>query len=158
MDIILWLIIAACFVLSFASLIFPIIPGPLVLWIGFLIYYFFMNHAELSIIFWIAMILLTIILIVSDIIANSYFVKRYGGSKWGERSAAVGVIVGSFIAPPFGLIIVPFLAVLATELLQKRTVQESFRASIGSLLGFLGGSVAKFVLQAIMIIWFFLEI
>ncbi|WP_028782527.1 DUF456 domain-containing protein [Thalassobacillus devorans] len=158
MEFILWTIIIVLFLLSFASLIFPIIPGTVALWAGFLIYQFFIASDGLSFFFWAAMAILTLLLIVSDIIANSFFVKKYGGTKWGERSAAVGVIVGSFIIPPFGLIIVPFLAVLVVELLQQRSPKESIRASIGSLLGFLSGSVAKIVIQLIMIIWFFIAI
>src|SRR5699024_7642388 len=95
---------------------------------------------------------------VADIIANSYFVKRFGGSKLGERAAAVAVIVGSFIYPPFGIIFVPFLVVLFVELLQKRSMGEAFRSSIGSLIGFLSGSFAKVVVQLIMILWFFILI
>nr|WP_245345336.1 DUF456 domain-containing protein [Halobacillus andaensis] len=146
------------FLASFASLIFPIIPGPLVLWLGFLAYHFFINNAGLSLIFWIAMILLTILLIVSDIIANSYFVKKYGGSKWGERAAAVGVIAGSFIIPPFGIILVPFVIVLIVELLQKRSAEEAGKAALGSLFGFLSGSVAKVLIQLFMIAWFLVEV
>ncbi|MCA1012656.1 DUF456 domain-containing protein [Halobacillus halophilus] len=158
MDILIWAIIIVCFLASFASIIFPIIPGPLVLWIGFLAYFFFLNGEELSWFFWIGVILLTVLLIVSDIIANSYFVKRYGGSKWGERMAAVGVIVGSFIIPPFGIIVLPFILVIVTELIQKRSNEEAWKAAIGSLFGFLSGTVAKIVIQLIMIIWFFFEI
>ncbi|MFC7321346.1 DUF456 domain-containing protein [Halobacillus campisalis] len=158
MDIVIWIIIGLLFLASFASLIFPIIPGPLVLWLGFLAYQFFIDGGELSILFWIAMILLTVVLIVSDIIANSYFVKKYGGSKWGERSAAIGVIAGSFIIPPFGIIVVPFVLVLVVELAQKRTADEAFKAGIGSLFGFLSGSFAKVIIQLMMIIWFFVEI
>ncbi|MRH43718.1 DUF456 family protein [Aquibacillus halophilus] len=157
MDVFIWILILACFVLSFFGIIFPLIPSPLVLWIGFLLHFFFIE-GNLTLIFWGAMIILTIVLIVSDIIANSYFVKKYGGSKWGERIAAVGVIVGSFIFPPFGIILVPFIAVLAVELSQKRSTKESFQAAIGSLLGFLGGAFAKVVIQVIMIIWFFIAI
>ncbi|MBM7553016.1 DUF456 domain-containing protein [Thalassobacillus pellis] len=158
MEIAIWVIIIALFVLSFVGIVFPVIPSPLVLWVGFLLYFFFIEGADLSAFFWIAMALLTIVLIVSDIIANSYFVKRYGGSKWGERIAGIAVIIGSFIIPPFGIIILPFIAVLITEMVQKRTTKEAFRASIGSLIGFLSGSVAKVVIQLIMIIWFFLVI
>ncbi|WP_026571445.1 MULTISPECIES: DUF456 domain-containing protein [Sediminibacillus] len=157
MDIVIWILIAASFLLSFAGIIFPLIPAPLMLWIGFLLYFFFMD-GELSILFWIAMVVLTVILIVSDIIANSYFVKKYGGSKWGERIAAVGVIVGSFIIPPFGIIIVPFVAVFLTEIIQQKTTEQAWRASLGSLMGFLGGAAAKVVIQLIMIIWFFFAI
>ncbi len=157
LDLIIWLLIIISFILSFVGIIYPIIPSPLVLWIGFLLYYFLINN-DLSGFFWLAMIILTIILIVSDIIANSYFVKKYGGSKWGERVAGIGVIVGSFIVPPFGIIIVPFFAVIVVEMLQKRSTKEALRAAIGSLLGFLGGAISKVVIQLVMIGWFFVSV
>lgn len=155
-DILLWVLVIVLFILSFVGILFPLVPSVLVLWGAFLLYQFAINPDGLNLIFWIAMVLFTILLIGADIIANSYFVKKYGGSKWGERGAAVAVIVGSFIIPPFGILLVPFLVVFVIEVVQKRTVQEAFRASIGSLFGFLGGSVAKVVIQLIMIIWFFI--
>lgn len=158
LDILIWIIIIALFIVSFAGVIFPIIPSVLVLWVGYLLYHFFINADELNLVFWIIMAVFTIILIGADIIANSYFVKKYGGSKWGERGAAVAVIVGSFIIPPFGILIVPFVAVFIIELIQKRTGTEALRASIGSLIGFLGGAFAKVVIQLVMIIWFFIVI
>ncbi|TRM11326.1 DUF456 domain-containing protein [Lentibacillus cibarius] len=158
LDIIIWTIIAVLFIGSFAGIIFPIIPSPLVLWVGFLLYHFVINADELSSWFWTSMAVLTIVLIAADVIANSYFVKKYGGSKWGERGAAVAVIIGSFIIPPFGILIVPFVAVFVIEMIQKKTHSEALRASIGSLIGFLGGAVAKIVIQLVMIVWFFVVI
>lgn len=158
LDILIWIIIIALFIVSFAGVIFPIIPSVLVLWVGFLLYHFVINADELNLLFWIIMAVFTIILIGADIIANSYFVKKYGGSKWGERGAAIAVIVGSFIIPPFGILIVPFVTVFIIEMVQKRTTKEAFRASIGSLIGFLGGAFAKVVIQLVMIVWFFIVI
>lgn len=158
LDIIIWILISALFFLSFVGVIFPIIPSVLVLWGGFLLYQFVIDPNELTMSFWIGMALITIVLIAADIIANSYFVKKYGGSKWGERGAAIAVIVGSFIIPPFGVLIVPFLTVFIIESLQQRTTQEAFRASFGSIMGFLGGAFAKVVIQFVMIIWFFVVI
>ncbi|WP_077324325.1 DUF456 domain-containing protein [Virgibacillus siamensis] len=158
LDIIMWIIIIALFILSFVGIIFPIIPSPLVLWIGYLLYHFVINNSELTVLFWIGMVILTIILIVSDIIANSYFVKKFGGSKWGERGAAVAVIIGSFIYPPFGIIVLPFIVVIVIEMMQKRSANEAIRASVGSLIGFLGGAVAKVVLQLVMIGWFVVDV
>ncbi|WP_101843690.1 DUF456 domain-containing protein [Halobacillus sp. Marseille-P3879] len=158
MDLLVWIVIILLFIASFASLIFPIIPGPLVIWGGFLAYQFLIDGERLSLVFWLAMIVLTILLIVSDIIANSYFVKKYGGSKWGERAAAVGVIIGSFIIPPFGIIIIPFTTVLIVELLQKKSAEEAGKAAVGSLFGFLSGSLAKIIIQLFMIIWFIIEV
>ncbi|WP_182200676.1 DUF456 domain-containing protein [Paraliobacillus salinarum] len=156
LDIIIWILIIASFILSFVGIIYPIIPSPLMLWIGFVLYYFTFDP-EFTWIFWSSMAILTIILIVSDIFANGYFVKKYGGSKWGERAAGVAVIVGSFIIPPFGILIVPFVVVILIELMQKRTGKEAIRAAIGSLFGFLGGVVAKVLIQLMMIVWFFVS-
>lgn len=156
MDILLWIIIVVLFIGSFAGIVFPIIPSVLLLWVGFIVYQFGIDGSELNTIFWIAMILFTVFLISADIIANSYFVRRFGGSKVGESAAAIAVIVGSFITPPFGIIYIPFLVVFVVELLMKRTLKEAFNASIGSLIGFLGGSAAKIILQLIMVIWFFI--
>jgi hypothetical protein len=156
MDVFFWLLIIVFFIGSFLGLIFPVIPSVLLIWLGFIIYQFGISGEELNTFFWLAMILFTVLLFISDIIANSYFVKRFGGSKAGERAAAVAVIVGSFITPPFGIIYVPFLVVLGVELLLKRTVKEAIRSSIGSLVGFLSGSAAKVILQLMMIVWFFI--
>lgn len=76
----------------------------------------------------------------------------------GERAAGIAVIIGSFLIPPFGIIIVPFVVVIIIELIQKRTGKEAIRAAIGSLFGFLGGAVAKVLLQLVMITWFFIAI
>lgn len=157
-DILIWIVIVALFVLSFVGIIYPIIPSPLVIWVGYLLYHFVIDRDELSLIFWISMVILTAVLIVSDIIANSYFVKKFGGSKWGERFAGIAVIVGSFIIPPFGILILPFVTVLIVEMVQKRTINEAFRASIGSLIGFLSGAVAKVLIQVVMIVWFVLVV
>lgn len=158
LDIIIWVAISILFILSFVGIIFPIIPSVIVIWGGFLLYHFVLNSSELNVLFWTVMAILTVILIVADIIANSYFVKKYGGSKWGERGAAVAVIIGSFIIPPFGIIIIPFATVFIIEMVQKRTAQEALLASVGSLIGFLGGAVAKIVLQLVMIIWFIIVV
>ncbi|MBU8791943.1 DUF456 domain-containing protein [Oceanobacillus caeni] len=158
LDWMVWIVIIVLFILSFAGIIYPIIPSVLVIWVGFLLYQFIINPDELTIVFWIIMAVFTLFLFLADILANSYFVKKYGGSKWGERGAAVAVIVGSFIIPPFGILIVPFITVFVIELLQQRPPKDAIKASIGSLLGFLGGSIAKVMIQLIMIIWFFIVI
>src|SRR5690625_1775269 len=113
---------------------------------------------DFDLIFWSFMALFTIFFLLADIISNSYFVKRYGGSKWGERGAAIAVIVGSFIIPPFGIIIFPFITVLVIEIVQRSTFKQAFKTALGSLLGFLGGSIVKIIIQTIMIIWFVITI
>lgn len=158
MTTISWLLIIIMFVIAFIGLIKPIIPSALFLWIGYFIYHFAIDSSKLSWVFWTVMILFTVFMILSDIIMNSYFVKKFGGSKLGETMAAVGVIIGCFVFPPFGIIIVPFILVFVSEIIQKSDISAALNASIGSLLGFLTSTIAKALIMIVMVIWFFIDI
>ncbi|UTH16841.1 DUF456 domain-containing protein [Macrococcus epidermidis] len=158
MTFILWTLIILAFLSAFVALIMPMIPGILMMWVGFFIYHFAINNNELSWFFWIAMATLTIITLVSDYVLGSRFVKKFGGSKAGELTAAIGIILGSFFFPPFGIIIIPFVAVFIVELLIQQDFKRAMDASIGSLLGFLTSTLAKFIILVIMIIWFIFDI
>ncbi|MEH6956847.1 DUF456 domain-containing protein [Neobacillus drentensis] len=145
------MIIIACFVFSFVGLIYPIIPSVLVIWSGVGLYQFGINSHELSWLSWKLLVILTILLFLADYLANLHFVDKAGGSKWGMRAATVGLIVGSFVIPPFGVIIVPFVFVLIVEMLQKKTIQESSKVALATLIAFLSGTLAKAIVQLIMI-------
>ncbi|MEI4802183.1 DUF456 domain-containing protein [Bacillus sp. NPDC077411] len=154
MNILLTICIIACFIISFIAFIYPVIPGILALWAGFFIYQFGINHLQLTTSFWIVQIIFTIIIFIADFITNSYFLKKYGSTKWSERIGMVSIIVGSFFFPPFGLIIIPFLSVFVTELMHKKAPQEAFMVGVATVIGFLSSTIAKAILQIIMIIIF----
>ena len=147
----------AAFVLAFIGLIKPIIPSVLVLWVGFLIYQFGFHNGNLSWVFYVSMILFTVFILVADFIMNKYFVNKFGGSKLSELVALVGVIVGCFVFPPFGIIIVPFVAVLVVEMIQEPNLTKALKASFGSVVAFLASSVAQAIIMIIMVIWFFVD-
>ncbi len=153
----IWTMIILFFIASFIGFVFPIIPSVLVLWAGFAVYYFGISRDELSIVFWIAMLLFTALMFLADFFANSYFVKKYGGSKWGEWTAVVAIIAGSFVIPPFGILVVPFIAVLLVELIILKNMKKAFFVAYATLIGFLSGTLAKLVIQLVMIGWFFTE-
>ena len=157
MTLILWLLIIASFVLAFIGLIKPIIPSVLVLWVGFLIYQFGFHNGNLSWVFYVSMVLLTIFILLADFIMNQYFVNKFGGSKASEYAALGGVIVGCFVFPPFGIIIIPFVAVLIVEMIQEPNFTKALKASFGSVVAFLASTVAQAFIMVIMIIWFFID-
>ena len=122
MDIVFWIIIIACFILSFVGLVYPVIPSVLVIWVGVGVYHFGINSNELSWISWTLLVILTLLLFLADYLANLHFVDKAGGSKWGMRVATIGLIVGSFVIPPFGVVIVPFVLVL----IARNVTKENF--------------------------------
>ncbi|WP_342388453.1 DUF456 domain-containing protein [Salinicoccus bachuensis] len=157
MEIIWWLIVIASFVIGFLGLIFPVVPSVLMFWLGFLVYHFAVNSETLSWMFWIIVFVLTVLVLFSDFIANSYFVKKYGGTKRGEYAAIVGVVIGMFLYPPFGIIFVPFVLVLIVEALNSKDFNQALKASVGSLLAFLSSAVFNAVVYVLMVAWFLLD-
>lgn len=158
MEVFLWLLVIGFFVLSFIGLVFPVLPSVFAVWIGFLIYHFFINSQALGGFFWVSMIILTVILLLADVLASSLAVRKFGGSKKGERVAAISVILGSFITPPYGIIWVTFVAVFLTEFFERENFEAAIKSSVATLIGFLSGQFAEGVIQFIMIIWFFITI
>ncbi|CAM4259545.1 DUF456 domain-containing protein [Lacicoccus alkaliphilus] len=157
MEILWWLLVIISFVLGFVGVIAPVIPSVVMFWVGFLIYHFLINSETLTWMFWLVAAVLTALVFVSDLVANSYFVKKYGGSKKSEAAAIVGVIVGMFVYPPFGIIFVPFVFVLALEFINTRDINAAFRAALGSLLAFFASSAFNLVIYILLIIWFLLD-
>lgn len=161
MDVLLWLIVILLFGLSIAGIFLPVLPDTILLWGGFLLYQFAIAGpgAGLPVSFWWGMGILSVLLYGADLLTNMYFVKKYGGSKASAIGSIVGIIIGVFVFPPFGMIIVPFILVLLIEMLkQKQPAERAFKIAVGSLIGFFSSVVVKIFIQLIMIIWFFIVV
>lgn len=153
----LWLLVLISFVIAFIGLLKPVIPAVLFLWIGFIIYQWGIDDTSLSWIFWLGMLFLTLLIFISDLLMNRYFVNRFGGSKKGEWAALIGVILGSFILPPFGIVIVPFILVLIVEMLEQKRFDVALKASFGSIVAFFSSTFTQAFVMLIMMIWFFVD-
>ncbi|PTG23628.1 DUF456 domain-containing protein [Staphylococcus chromogenes] len=153
----LWLLVLISFVIAFIGLLKPVIPAVLFLWIGFIIYQWGIDDTSLSWIFWLGMLFLTLLIFISDLLMNRYFVNRFGGSKKGEWAALIGVILGSFILPPFGIVIFPFILVLIVEMLEQKRFDVALKASFGSIVAFFSSTFTQAFVMLIMVIWFFVD-
>ncbi|RIO53986.1 DUF456 domain-containing protein [Staphylococcus pasteuri] len=158
MTVLLWSLITIAFILAFVGLVKPVIPSVLVLWVGFLIYQFGFHNGRLSWVFYIAMVIFTILIFLADFLMNKYFVGKYGGSKFGEYGAIIGVIIGCFVVPPFGIIIVPFVLVLIIELIQGYDLKKAIKVSCGSIIAFLASTIAQAIVMFIMVIWSIVDV
>lgn len=157
MDIVLWLVVAVAFILGFAGIIYPIVPSVIMFWVGFFVYQFFIGD-ELSWMFWVIAAALTIVALISDVVANSYFVKKFGGSKKGEWAAIIGAIIGMFLYPPFGVIFVPFVFVFVVEFIQIKDMNKAFKASIGSFLAFISSAIFDVLIYIFLVLFFLLDV
>ncbi|WP_347549592.1 DUF456 domain-containing protein [Pseudalkalibacillus hwajinpoensis] len=155
MDILVWGLVSIAFLVAFVGLIYPIIPSVLFIYIGFILYGILYEFSSMTISFWILQVLLTALLFAADYASNLFGVKKYGGSKAAIWGSTIGLLIGPFVIPLAGIILGPFIGAVVAELLfHRKSFKESVQVGVGSLLGFLGGAVAKGVLQAIMIVIF----
>lgn len=154
----LWILILLLFVLSIVGLILPILPGMLFLWGGFLLYQFTLGDPGLPASFWILTTVFTLLMFGADFYMNVFFVNRFGGSVWSQWASLLGLILGFFIYPPFGILLLPLLFIFMIESYLQGSYRKGIRVSLATLASIISSSVVKGVLQILLIVIFFLYI
>ncbi|MDF9407339.1 MAG: hypothetical protein A4E52_00254 [Pelotomaculum sp. PtaB.Bin013] len=135
--------------------IMPVLPGAPLIWLGMLIYGIFVKFNNMSWLFFAGQGLVVALVFLIDYLAGVWGVKRYGGSKAAVWGSVIGGILGILLLGPFGLIFGPFIGAVAGELYRKSDLNKAFQVGIGTLIGFLGGTILKLAVEVLMIIWFF---
>ena len=95
-------------------------------------------------------------LFLADYAVNAWGVKRFGGSRASVIGSTIGVIVGPFVIPAFGLILGPLLGAVIGELIVGSDFYKSLKVGYGSVVGLFSSMVVKVILQVIMIVLFFI--
>ena len=147
MDIIL-VILGFLFMLSgVLGSFLPILPGPPLSWVGLLLLYLTKsidnNWTFLGITLFIA--LLAVLL---DYVIPAMGAKKFGGSKKGMIGTTVGLLI-AIVFPVFGffgIIIWPFIGAIVGELMNKSQTNTAVKAAFGSFVGFLTGTLLKFII------------
>ncbi|NPV28318.1 MAG: DUF456 domain-containing protein [Firmicutes bacterium] len=135
--------------------IFPFLPGIPLIFGTFLVYGFFEGFERINSIFLIAMLIITVLSFFIDNLAGWVGAKRYGASRAGVWGALLGGLLGVLINPLLGILLGPLTgAVIAEIIISQRPLRESLRVGIGTLVGFLGGSILRFIIALFMVITF----
>ncbi|AOZ92014.1 DUF456 domain-containing protein [Paenibacillus crassostreae] len=158
MSILGWSLIIILFVVGLAGAIFPILPGALAIYLAFFVYGWFFSFESFGAWFWIIQTLIVVVLFVADYVVGAWGTKKYGGSRLSVILSTIGVIIGPFAIPAFGLVIGPFLGAFIGELLSGSNVSKSAKVGWGSLVGLFSSMVMKVILQIGMIVIFFIWI
>ncbi|UNC92366.1 DUF456 domain-containing protein [Candidatus Contubernalis alkaliaceticus] len=146
------------FILGFLGTILPALPGPILIWAGMLVYGFFVDFNNLPVMFYVSQALVVGLIYLIDYFSVVLGAKKYGGSKFAGWGAAAGILVGLFTLGPLGVIVGPFAGAVLVEVVRGRTAQEAIKVGIGTLLGFLGGTFIKLLIEGVMVIWFLIKI
>lgn len=154
MDILGWVLVVGLFVVGMAGSIYPILPGALAIYAAFFVYGLFFSFSPFGFWFWTIQTLIIVVLFVADYVVSAWGVKRFGGSKASVWGSTIGVMVGPFIIPAFGLIVGPFAGAFLGELLVGSSFDKALKVGWGSLVGLFTSTVAKIFFQLAMIVIF----
>ena len=76
-----------------------------------------------------------------------YGVRKFGGGRKATNGVIIGLIVGFFVIPPFGIVLGPFIgAYIGAKMEQNDNMSNPLKIALGSLAGFLGGTFLKIAL------------
>jgi len=148
MDIFLSILAIILMLVGLAGAILPVIPGPIISFLGLLSIYFLSNE-PLKDGFMITMGVITVAITAVDQIVPVLGTKKMGGSRYGVNGSIIGLIIGIFFFPPIGLIIGSFLGALVGELISGKDFNQATRAGIGSFIGFLTGTILKLIFSLV---------
>jgi uncharacterized protein YqgC (DUF456 family) len=115
--------------------ILPIIPGPVLSFFSLLLLSWIKSWQIFSQTFLIVMGILTALLLLLDYVAPALGAKKYGASKRGLWGSAIGMVIGIFFIPPWGMIVGAFIGALVGELAAGKSGRKALRAGWGILIG-----------------------
>jgi len=153
MGIVLIILAFVLLIIGIIGSIIPAVPGLPLSFIGLLLAqksgYAGFNPAFLWV--WAG---ITVILTVMDYILPSLLTRRFGGSRIAAVGSFIGLVIGIFFYPPWGMIIGTFLGALLGELIHNhRNKAQAFKSALGALLAFIAGTGAKLVASAMMLFY-----
>ncbi|NLZ93789.1 MAG: DUF456 domain-containing protein [Firmicutes bacterium] len=152
------IITSILFLIGVIGTVLPVLPGAVLIYGGMILYGFMTDFSTLTTNFFLLQGLALLLIFAVDFLATAVGTKKFGGSRRSAFGATLGTLLGLFLFPPFGIILGPFLGAVAAELLSGKKSEHAIRVGIGTLIGLLGGTILKLLIEAVMIISFFLAI
>jgi uncharacterized protein YqgC (DUF456 family) len=148
----LWIILGIILcVAAIAGSILPLLPGPPIAYAGLLLQQLRSPNPfdTKFLLIWAAIVVLTLVL---DYIIPVWGTKKFGGTKYGVWGCTLGFLAAFWLGP-WGVIIGPFVGAFAGEMIAGQDSKKSFKAAVGSFVGFLLGSFLKLVVCFFMLFY-----
>jgi len=162
MEILLLICVGSLLVLGIIGCFVPVIPGLPISFVGLLVFHFFSSYSiNDNVLLFMAFVVIAIT--IFDLWVQFYFVQKFGGAKKAVNGSVIGLILGVFFLPPFGIIIGPFLgAFLGARAEENSDTYKAIKIALGALAGFFVGVIFKLsvsvyiifiIFQAIPLTW-----
>lgn len=147
----LWIVALCCMAGGLAGTVFPALPGlPLIAIGGWLIGW----AGDYAVIGWktiAALVVLAVIGIAVDTLAQAVGAKKAGASKEGLVGSVVGTVAGVFMGGFIGILFMPLVGAAIGEFVAKRDLLHAGRVGIATWVGMIVGTAVKIALAFTMI-------
>jgi uncharacterized protein YqgC (DUF456 family) len=137
-----------------AGCIVPVLPGPPVTFAALLILSLAGGWTLYPVWLLILLALLAVAAAVFDSILPAAASRRAGAGKVGVWGSVVGMVIGTFLFPPFGTFIGAFLGALAGEILTFRENSRPLKAALGVFTGTMAATVVKLAVSGTIAVFF----
>lgn len=143
MDILLIVFAFLLLVAGIAGSVLPVLPGPPMSYAGMLLLHLTdkIHFTTYQLVVW---LIIVVVLQVVDYITPLLGSKYSGGTSLGNRGCIAGTLLGLFFMP-WGVIVGPFIGAVVGEMMGGQDLSHAIRAGIGTLLGFLFGTLLKVI-------------
>lgn len=155
MDYVLIILGALMMLIGIAGAVLPVLPGPPLSYLGLLLLHF-TDKYQFSTKFLIIWGVISLAIYFLDQVIPVWGTKKFGGSKQGVWGSLISLLAGMIFLGPIGIIAGPFLGAVVGELIAGKRSSQALHSGIGSLLGFLAGTILKLIISGMMC-WYFME-
>ena len=149
MDLFLILLAFLLLLAGIVGAFIPVMPGPPLSYAGMLLIHFTSITAFSSRLL-ITFGIITLLITLADYLLPIWGTKLGRGTRHGMWGASIGLVIGIFFFPPFGVLIGPLAGAWLAEKVNGKENREAFRSALGSFAGLLLGIVLKFTVSIAM--------
>jgi uncharacterized protein YqgC (DUF456 family) len=146
-------------VIGFVGVFIPVLPGPVLIWAGALLWAISDQFVRVG---WPTLIFMAVLMIGawgSDLALTTYFTKRTSSSWLTVLGSIIGGIAGGiFLSPAIpvigsivGAVFGGILGVIIVELIRKRQLRPALNASGSYLMGCMAGQFIELIFAVLMI-------
>ena len=159
MGIIIFIVILILFIVGLIGSVLPTLPGPPLVFLGILVYAVYDGFEKIGWGWLVIFFVVTLLTLILDYLAAAIGTKKAGASQLAAVGSVIGGFLGLIMFNILGLILGTFLgAVMAELVFNQKPGKLALKAGMGSLIGFLAGTVVKFFIAVAMILLFLLKI
>jgi uncharacterized protein YqgC (DUF456 family) len=139
MEILIIIGIVILLLLGVIGSVIPALPGPPLSYIALLLSHFFINSLNGDFLLWIGVVV--VLVTVLDYYLQIYGVKKAGGGKYAIRGSIMGMLLGIFLFPPFGIVVGAFVGAYMGAKMEAS--KHEVKIAFGALWGFIAGTILK---------------